>query len=317
MRHALAPEAWRFAEEVTRAGGTVVMTVVVSHTVHSPGTTGASHAIAGDGRLCGTIGGGIMEARAEAEAAFWFRDGGGPSVPRIRELHHSRDQGVEQSGMICAGRQTNATFVLGPDDHATVCAPVASALSSRGGGVVRIDEHGVSWLAEDDGVDTGWTLAATAPFGLFVIGGGHCGAAIARLAYTLGWRVDVVDTRPGLRTLEELPAGVVTHIVGDYRDAGALIDEPEGTSVAVVTADFPSDVKALDSVLGRDEMPRWVGVMGSEAKRVRIFEELRRAGHDERRVGAIRSPIGVAMKSDTPAEIAVSVAAELLGAQAQ
>ena len=313
MRHALAPEAWLFAERVTREGGAVVMTVVVSHTVHSPGTTGASHAIADDGARAGTIGGGIMEAKAEAEADAWFRYGSAPKSPRVVELHHSRDDGVAQSGMICAGRQTNATFVIRPSDHAALCEPIARGLASRGGGVIRIDERGVSWLPDDDGADLGWTLAVTPPLGLLIIGGGHCGAALALLGSTLGWRIDVVDTRPELRTLERLQGVVPAHIVDDYRDTARYLTDPENTAVAVMTADFPSDVKALRSVLAADMMPRWLGVMGSEAKRTRIFEELRKAGHSEERLAEVRSPIGLAMKSDTPAEIAVSVAAELLG----
>ena len=68
MSAALDPRAWRLAERVTAAGGWVVLRVVVAHTLYSPGTTGACHAISASGERAGTLGGGIMEARLEREA---------------------------------------------------------------------------------------------------------------------------------------------------------------------------------------------------------------------------------------------------------
>ena len=314
MSHSLAPDAWFLAERATAGGESVVLTVVVSHTVHSPGTTGASHAITSSGERAGTIGGGIMEARLEAESADWLRDQGSDksTEPRIVELHHSRDVEGAQSGMICAGRQTNVSVLLGPDDNERLCKPVADALRRGGDGPVGVSSRGFEWSTDGGSSSDGWTLPTAPSRSVLVVGGGHCGAALASLIATVGWRVDVVDVRLELRTLPQLAGVAEVHVITDYRDCADFVRDASTTAAVVMTADFPSDVRALDALLTLDPRPHWLGVMGSATKRDRIFAELRRLGHAEEQIAAVHSPIGIPMKSDTPAEIAISVAAELL-----
>lgn len=313
MSASLAPAAWFLAERATAAGESVVLTVVVSHTVHSPGTAGASHAITQSGERAGTIGGGIMEARLERDSASWIAQGSRQgSRARVVELHHSRDTDGAQSGMICAGRQTNVSVLLGAADHEALCAPVAEALRQSGNGFVHASDAGFRWEPTAKTPGSPWRLPVAPSQSVLIVGGGHCGAALASLVATLGWRVDVVDTRSELRTLPQLDGIAHVHVVSDYQECAGYVRD-DATAVVVMTADFPSDVRALDAILRRERLPRWVGVMGSESKRERIWAELRKAAHPADRIDAVRSPIGIPMKSDTPAEIAISVAGELLG----
>ena len=126
----------------------------------------------------------------------------------------------------------------------------------------------------------------------------------------LGYRTQIFDTRTEVVTHDRAAAvGTVTH-VADYTAAGPLLAWPELTAVVVMTADYLTDVHAL---LGTADLPfPFVGLMGGRRKIARIFAQLREEGVPQEVLDKVHAPVGLDIGSDTPDEIAVSVAAQIL-----
>ena len=118
------------------------------------------------------------------------------------------------------------------------------------------------------------------------------------------------DTRTEVVTHDRAAAlGGVAH-VDDYAAAGACVAYPELTAVVVMTADYRTDVRAL---LGVAELPLpFVGLMGGRRKIERIFARLKEEGVAQQTLDRIHAPVGLDVGSETPEEIAVSVAAQIL-----
>jgi len=126
----------------------------------------------------------------------------------------------------------------------------------------------------------------------------------------LGYDVFVFDTRENVSTAIENKYAHTVQIVDDYQDVAALIQYPELTQVVVMTTDVASDVRGLLGVI--DQSFPFIGVMGSQAKIAEITRRLKRDGITEDQVSRLTAPVGISMASNTPEEIAISVAAQIL-----
>lgn len=307
--------------DVLARGEAAFVAFVVDHTRGSPGTRGAKWFVTARGDPVGTIGGGIMEHRLTARAREALI--GGEMAPALQTLHHRKDAPGDPSGMICAGRQTNLYCLATPADHAGLFADAArlAAASLRGRlticpeGIALADDPpdlsrpAIQWLEESS---NHWNYIEELANRrrAAIIGGGHCGRSLSRALRHVGYLVTVFDRRGDVETFRENPYAHHRVRVRDYRDAGPLIVLPETTRVVVMTSDFPSDVDALKGVF--DTPAPYIGVMGSKAKIARIREELLADGRSGEALDRLRAPIGLPIGSNTPDEIAVSIAAELI-----
>lgn len=148
---------------------------------------------------------------------------------------------------------------------------------------------------------------------LCVIGAGHVGRAVAKMARVAGWQVIVVDDRetelasPDLTGCDLRPADAdeLATVLSDLR--------PED-HVLVVTRDHARDERALDDLL--DRPLAYLGMIGSRRKvhrlARRIVERRRALGRPIPRLDHVRAPVGLDLGGHTPGEIAVSIMAELL-----
>lgn len=153
--------------------------------------------------------------------------------------------------------------------------------------------------------------ALTAGETLTLIGGGHCARAIARLASDCGFYVTVIDDPPEAGAIGERPA--VDRWLRDVR-APEFIGASPWTgrdALVIVTRNAQLDQAALDAALRRG-VPGYIGMMGSRRKVARVFAELAEAGHAAADLARVHAPIGLDIGADSPAEIAVSVVAEIL-----
>ena len=144
---------------------------------------------------------------------------------------------------------------------------------------------------------------------LVIYGAGHVGAATARLADAAGFRVTLVDERPEFTEPEDHPPGVRV-ICGDpLRQLDSL---PWGMSAfhLVVTHSHQVDQDLIESILPRDV--GWVGMIGSRTKVTKFFLRFRAAGMDEALFSKLSAPVGLDIGAETPAEIAVSIVADLV-----
>jgi xanthine dehydrogenase accessory factor len=311
---------WRQALSHVEAGESVFLAHVVANGRHSPGTRGASLGVRAGGASWGTIGGGIMEARIveeglEALSASSFS-------PRLETLHHRSKADGKLSGLMCAGHQTNLYQICRPSD-AGLLGQIVALLEADAPGELVYSSDGMRLNAHIGPSADQPPLFLEAPNGAWqvreqllnwkrvaIIGGGHCGLALSRVMAQLGYTVTVFETRKDVFTFRDNLYARHRIVVDDYAEAGPLIGAPEWTHVVVMTADYPSDVRGL---IGTVQGPfLTVGVMGAPAKLTRIKAALREAGVDDEALAALRAPIGLPMESNTPEEIAISVAAQIL-----
>ncbi len=316
---------WQSLADHLRRGRRVFLALVADNTRHSPGTVGARLLVADNGETLGTIGGGVMERDVVARAAEVL--GRDQRLAELRTLHHRKTGGPdpgewERSGMICAGSQTNLYLLCCPETDAGTVAKLASWIAAGRSGTLRIDAQGMSLAAEAPdltrpqrrlrrgGEDWLYEEELLNRRRLAILGGGHCALALARVMSPLGYDVLAFEG-PQKEPAAELPDYVRSvEKVSDFRDAGARIDHPELTWVVVVTSDFPSDVRALAGALPRP-FP-FLGVMGSAAKIREIGHRLRQEGITGDDLARLTAPVGLPIGSDTPEEIAISIAAQIL-----
>ena len=147
------------------------------------------------------------------------------------------------------------------------------------------------------------------PPDVYVVGAGHVGYHVARLATLVGFRVHVLDDRETFANRERFPSATEITVDGI---AGFLAgaDLPSTSYVVVVTRGHTHDLSAMRALAGRPF--RYVGMIGSRAKVARIFDALAGEGAPAEWLAQVRAPVGLQIGAITPEEIAVSIVAELI-----
>jgi xanthine dehydrogenase accessory factor len=144
---------------------------------------------------------------------------------------------------------------------------------------------------------------------LYLFGAGHVARAVALAAKNVGFQVTVVDDRAGWNTAERFPtadARLERDPAGWARQHGGGAHDYYG----VMTHDHALDQEIVEALLRKP--CAYLGVIGSRRKAERFRTRLKAAGFSEEEVQKLRSPMGVAIGALGPAEIAVSITAELI-----
>ena len=143
---------------------------------------------------------------------------------------------------------------------------------------------------------------------LVVVGAGHVGLALAKLAHGLAYDVTVIDDRPEFASKERFPEGVEV-VRADMVEALGTLPIGWNTFVVVATRGHKLDAHCLRSAI--QTRARYVGLLGSKRKTILIERMLREEGLPEERIRSVHAPVGLDLGGRTPAEIALSVLAEL------
>src|SRR5262245_37121466 len=144
---------------------------------------------------------------------------------------------------------------------------------------------------------------------LFVIGAGHVGFHLARLAHEVGFRVHVVDDREKFANAERFPTAVEV-VVDDIPAWIGRAKLPPHAYAVIVTRGHTNDLEALRALAPRDL--RYLGLIGSRAKVARIYDALVDDQMPHEALARVHAPIGLDIGAVTPQEIAVSILAELI-----
>jgi xanthine dehydrogenase accessory factor len=144
---------------------------------------------------------------------------------------------------------------------------------------------------------------------LYIIGAGHVGWHLARFAADAGFRIHVIDDREKFANRERFPVAdsIVVDEIGSWLHRADL---PAAACVVVVTRGHTHDFAAIRALAARDL--RYLGLIGSRAKVARIFDALDAEGMPAECLDRVHAPIGLDVGAITPAEIAVSILAELI-----
>lgn len=144
---------------------------------------------------------------------------------------------------------------------------------------------------------------------LLVAGSGYVAQALARLTAPLGWRVALFDDRTEFVRAASVPEGVTTS-VGELSELLTAQRPDAATAIVVVTRGHRSDKDALRAAL--ETNAGYVGMIGSPSKVRNVFRTLLREGMAQEQIERVYAPIGLDLRAQTPDEIALSIAAELL-----
>jgi len=300
------PDPWLFALEALDAEKRAVLVMVVDHSGSVPGITGTFVVVTAGGQA-GTIGGGAAE-HALVDRARAHRAGA-----ELAEFVHTESG----DGTLCNGVQRFAVVPLSHRDRESV-ESVVKTLENHDTGTLTLTPAGLEFepgaprSTSFAGVDGDWTF--THPIGLLdtltIVGGGHVALALSRVMATLPFRVVVLDNRAELGTMDGNPFAHRKETVS-YDDIGRHIPEGDRSWVVVMTYGHQHDRLVVEKLLGHEV--RYLGLMGSASKIKRLFADMEAAGAKPADLARVRAPIGITIRSHTPEEIAVSVAAEIIG----
>jgi len=304
---------WKTLHTTLKNQQKLVLLVVVESLKSSPGRQGFKMFVAPDHTFQGTIGGGVMEFAFVEEAKALLQKNNDTSIRLKRQIH--RDTNTESSGMICSGEQTIAIVPL-----STQHLPLIKNITQQPKGILSIYKSGISY-EKDSVLKQHFSFSKTnekqwlyreqvlkSPK-LYIVGAGHVGAATAKLCQQLGFDVTLFDNRPQLNTFEGCTEIADKHII-DYTKIIDYIEEGPQVYVAIMTHGYKDDKLILKPLLGKTF--KFLGVLGSHAKIKIMFKTLRDEGVAQKVLDKIHAPLGLFIKSETPTEIAISIAAQLI-----
>lgn len=317
---------WSLAAASLRAGTPVAVLCVLHSTGSSPGRQGFKMGVTAT-KTAGSIGGGIMEHKFVELARQRLRTG--EAAPLLRPQIHRRDAPADRSGMMCSGEQHVLLWPLTPADAASLAAlenalrtgtPAYLTLSPATGLQVQPAVPGAPADAADAGFYTyqpgpAWHYRERLGFRdqLTIVGGGHVSLALSQALAPLDFELTVLDDRPNLPTLAANDAAHHRRLVS-YENVAAEIPPGPHRYVVVMTVGYRTDALVLRQLLGRPY--RYLGVLGSAAKVAELRRGLTEAGFSAEAIARLHGPIGLPIHSQTPAEIAISIAAELIQVRA-
>jgi xanthine dehydrogenase accessory factor len=146
---------------------------------------------------------------------------------------------------------------------------------------------------------------------LIVVGAGHIAQPMAHLGSLLGFRVIVLDDRPDFATRERFP-DADRLIQADFSDPFADVLLHERTHILLVTRGHKYDYECLLRALRTDPPPAYIGMIGSRRRVRATYVQLVDEGFGRDLIDRIHAPVGLDIGAETPEEIAVAVAAELV-----
>ncbi len=288
----------------------IVLLVVIQSEGSSPGRQGFLMYVSKD-NMSGSIGGGIMEHKLVEMSRAWLTKG--PFKPTIKHQVHQAEAEKNKSGMICSGKQTIAVYYLDKKFKKTlekiVRNPLSSILYSENGiDVVLGSEKNI--LAISDNVSQWSFIQNIASKSIvYIVGGGHVSLALSEVMSKLDFEIHLLDHRPNLNTFEQNNFVYTKNII-QPEDSHMHISEGDSVYVVIMTFGFRTDKIILKSLLGKNF--KFVGMMGSRHKSAVLLNELRNEGFPEADLQRVVTPVGIDIKSETPYEIAISIAAQLI-----
>lgn len=308
-----------------RQGGTPVLCTIVDSAGSAPRGAGARMALLPDGTWLGTVGGGAVENLVQQRAAAVIAG----TAPGGLE-HYSLGGEASATGMVCGGAVTVCIQCLGETQlpvlerltqflqSGTPCMLIISNMEQVPDLTAYREEELPESLANcpqtapllEDGV-------YTEPMGrdgvLYLFGGGHVGQALAPMLSQVGFRVVVFDSREEIARPQNFP-GAERVVLGSFEHIGAQVQLTPRDYAVIMSPGHRHDLEVLCQVL--EQRPCYVGCMGSRKKKAFLWGELERRGFSREQMEAIHLPIGLDIGGETPAEIAVSVTAQLIQVRA-
>ncbi|MDP4264123.1 MAG: XdhC family protein [Bacteroidota bacterium] len=313
-------KTWKLMRESLQNKLAVMLLYVLESSGSSPGRQGFFMAVNINGEMEGSIGGGIMEHKfVEMARERLLALSNEPLAADIKKQFHDKVAAKNQSGMICSGEQTILLYRLQEKDIVPV-QHIIRSIEQYKNGTLTLSPDGIrfndampemnfeftfqsedSWIYKEK---TGYKNQ------LFIIGGGHCALSLSRLMRSMDFFIRVYDERKKLKTMLENNAAHEKYFINDYYSLKEMIPPGKDHYVVIMTFGYRTDDIALRALLGKGF--KYLGLLGSKTKTGKMLKDYRKEGIPGEKLQCIHTPIGLAVKSQTPEEIAVSIAAEII-----
>lgn len=316
-------------ERALLEGEALVLATVISSTGATPRGAGARMLLGPQGRLWGSVGGGPIEYRAQ-QLAMELPEAG----QNMTQSFSLTQDDILKLGMICGGTAKIHFHLLTPKTvspelprQALNCLSqgtefwLVEDLSPTGSLTLYTKDTAPSWLPLDtqpqlfclDGKSFFLTQIETGSR-LFLFGGGHVAQELEPIVTHLGFRCQVVDDRPEFANRDCFPSADRIFCT-EFDNLQDKLSIGPRDFVCIMTRGHAHDTAIAAQVLRHH--PRYIGMIGSRKKHTAVCQTLRETyGYRDEEIAKIVSPIGLAIGAQTPAEIAISIAAQLIAARA-
>ena len=291
--------------------GAVVVATVISTKGSVPREVGAKMLITCD-RCIDTIGGGAGEAKVIAQARKVLQTG----EKRRIEIDLSGSPKRQTEG-VCGGWMEILLERWQGDVAIEIAQQILTELKlGRSLTLVTPFGDGHPYLIKEKGErkkekdsDIFIEVLEPAPM-LMIVGAGHVGEQLARIAHLVGFQIAIQDDRPEWANSERYPQA--TFIYSNIDQALEAFSNHPSLHVALVTRSYRYDLDALMALLNRNLPCAYIGMIGSARRVMQVYEQTKQMGISEDKLKSIYAPIGLDIGALTPAEIAVSISAELI-----
>lgn len=309
------------------AGQDTILAIIIEKKGSAPRGAGAWMAIGREGRLLGSIGGGAMEDRAIKEGRSW------PEEKQFGIISYSLIPGDAAGlGMVCggnakvlfyafrAGNRQDMALVKQAGELSEAKEPAALLFPAKEEARAKIlTDHDISFcetmscgLIEIDGGV--WFAKPLGGAGtVYIFGGGHLAQELVPVLSHLDFSCIVMDDREEFLK-PELFSGAREVKKVDFKHLDERLTITAQDYLAVMTRGHLSDAEVERFALRTPAA--YIGVVGSARKINFIRGELMKDGFTEEDLNRVTTPIGLDIGSDTPAEIAISIAAQLIQVRA-
>jgi xanthine dehydrogenase accessory factor len=308
------------------SGKPVALATVVSTWGSSPRPPGSHLGVNGDGDMMGSVSGGCIEGAVVKEALDVMQ--GAPA--KLLDFGVSDEQAWDV-GLACGGsvkvlvrdfepsaelyRQARAALASGETTALVTRLSDGETLTLDSGDLPDAVADAAKAALRDDrsraysGEDGDWFIEVVAPpRRLIVVGAVHIAQALVPMASLAGFQVTVVDPRRAFASDARFPG---VDVRTDWPDEAMDELKPDlRTAIVTLTHDPKLDDPALEKALQSQAF--YIGALGSARTQAKRVERLTAAGFDAPTIGRIHGPIGLNIRAQSPAEIAVSILGEII-----
>jgi xanthine dehydrogenase accessory factor len=329
-----------------------VIATIISHEGSTPRISGTKMIITGDGKIAGTIGGGLLEARVMEKAMDIIGDKGLSSFMPFDLTYDD----VTTMDMICGGQaEIFLDHIIPSYENGEIFNAWLRILERRENGCFltavvgnrnNIEKiyHGVLGsnrilcgnlpfsdpsleiiLQEAANVHAIRTLnienalviiePAIKPKAAFLFGAGHVAKPTAHLCVLTGFYVTVLDDRKEFANALNFPDAHEIHVLESFEKSFNDLYIDEDSFIVIFTRGHLHDRTVLAQAL--KTKAGYIGMIGSKKKRDNIYKALLNTGYRQEDIDRVFSPIGLAIGAQSPEEIAVSIVAEMIQQRAR
>lgn len=330
---------FKILAEHLKAGEDIVLATIVEQQGSTPRGAGAAMIVNKDGRITGTVGGGAIEFRAECRAKKLIEE----KKSYIEHFYLKPNQ-VQDIGMVCGGDVTvdfrfiennenslaladKVLEMFSKDEEfwmilrtdCTDCSGLSFYSKSAGLKGSYVPEEVIAGLRDKphkmsvDGHDY-FSVELQNMSKVYIFGGGHVSQALCPCLTAIGFKCIILEDREEFCRPELFPTAEKLMLI-DINKIQDYIEITDRDFVCIMTRGHKDDLEVQAQIMRTPAY--YIGVIGSRSKKASVFAQLKERGFTDDDLSRVTTPIGLDIKAETPAEIAVSIAGQMIERRAE